>query len=804
MHTPEPAYAPSKMFLAKSSTWLSLVSISLAAVAGWFLLPSLPEPVMAVETEVETEESVTTPAPAQVHGDQPLMDEWNKDIKPMLEYYCYDCHGDGMSKGSLDLDEYPDLASMRKDPKVWEHILTRTDYHLMPPPEEEQPEAKERHQLVNWINKAIFPASTTDPGHSVMRRMNRIEYQNTIKDLLGITIPVRELLPPDDSSHGFDNNGSALSISPAHIDKYLRAAEKALDEAIVLGPMPPKVIHFKARDITGGGKRIGDGTFLYIRSSAHVTPKLRQAGSYRLVVTASASQAGPEATPLDIIVDKEQVANFEVKNELHAEKEFSVELDLPAGSTEITLDFPRDFYDPKHEDPKRRDRNLMIHRVRLEGPLGIKRQKPLAHRQIFIPRAPGQDDRAYARAVLQNFARRAFRRPPNREEIDHYLVLTEKIAQTENSISSGIKSTLQAMLVSPSFLFIAPDTAAAKSSQKPTPISEHALASRLSYFLWSTMPDEELLALADRQQLRQQLDAQITRMLQDPRSKQMVENFAGQWLELRSLAAITPNRKRFREYTPSLADAMRRETEMLADHILRGDRNLLEFLDADYSFINERLAEIYDIPGVSGDHFRRVSMAGTPRRGILGHASILTVTSQPNRTSPVLRGKFILENILDITPPPPPPELPQLEDARHKGKRMSVREQLELHRSKTACAGCHNLMDPIGFAFENYNAIGIYRETEKGEAIDTTGQLVTGEKLENAESLRQVILHGKRDEFLRCLTIKMMTYATGRGIGRLDRLHIDKVLSQLQKDDYSAHSLIRGIIHSVPFQQQRR
>jgi len=783
------------MFLAKSSTWLSLATITLGVSAGWFLLPLVSKNSDSKKQAIAAQKQL---------GDKTLMAEWQKDIKPMLEHYCYDCHGDGSSKGELDLEKYPDLASMRKDPKIWEHILTRVDYHLMPPPKEEQPEKKERKKLAAWINNAVFPASATDPGHSVMRRMNRIEYQNTIEDLLGIETSVASLLPPDDSGYGFDNNGSALSISPAHIEKYLQAAEKALDEAIVIGPMKPSQINIKSRDISGGGRKKDDGIYFFIRASAQIKPELKQAGKYKLVITASASQAGHEPAFLDVILGKKHIAHFEVKNLLGDEKTFSTELELPSGRTDITLDYPNDFYDPRNKNPQRRDRNLMIHKIRLEGPLGVNRQKPSSHRQIFTPRKSNQDNRTYAREVLENFAHRAFRRPATKEEIDRYLVLADKIGRADRSLESGIKSAISAMLVSPSFLFIAPDTASSKPSGKAAPINEHSLASRLSYFIWSTMPDEELLKLADQNKLRKNLDQQIARMLKDSRSREMVRHFTGQWLELRNLESITPDRKKFRNFSPTLARDMRTETQMLADHILRGNQSLLSFLDADYSFINERLAELYKIPDIKGKDFRRVSMTGTPRRGILTHASILTVTSQPNRTSPVLRGKFILENILDIEPPPPPPNLPALEESHEEGKSMTVREQLEMHRRKTACAGCHNLMDPVGFAFENYNAIGAHREFANGRAIDTTGKLVTGEPVKDAESLRLVILNGKRDEFLRCLTVKMMTYATGRGIGRQDRLHVDKVLSELQKKDYNAHTLIRGIIHSVPFQQQRK
>jgi hypothetical protein len=291
-------------------------------------------------------------------------------------------------------------------------------------------------------------------------------------------------------------------------------------------------------------------------------------------------------------------------------------------------------------------------------------------------------------------------------------------------------------------------------------------------------------------------------MLEDNRSKEMVRHFSGQWLQLRDLHVVTPARKRFPSFNRELAMDMRTETEMLTDHILRGNRNLLEFLTADYTFINDRLATHYKMADVKGSEFRKVSLVGTKRRGLLTHASLLTITSQPTRTSPVLRGKFVLENILDIEPPPPPPDLPQLDDPKQHGKRMTLREQLALHRKKTACAGCHNLMDPVGLAFENYDAIGRFREFDNGRAIDASGMLVTGEKVENAESLRRIIANQKQDEFLRCLTVKMLTYALGRGVSRTDRVTVDNILRDLKKNGYHSRSIIHGIIDSVPFQHR--
>ncbi|MCP5536356.1 MAG: DUF1592 domain-containing protein [Akkermansiaceae bacterium] len=774
-------------------------------LVGWWLEPGLfagSPGKSGTNSRVQT----TQPHQAQV-DDKHLMAGWNNDIKPMLEHYCYDCHGDGHRKGKLDMDVFTDLASMRANPAIWEHIQARIDYHLMPPPDKEQPPREKRNLLIAWINDAIFPVdpNNPDPGHVVLRRMNRVEYQNTIRDLLGVGIDAVSTLPPDDSGFGFDNMGSVLTISPAHIEKYLHTAELALNKALVIGPMKAAVKKCDPRGFRGDGRRDESGVYLFTRGTVSINPSIDRAGTYRLHVIASAQQAGDEPAFLDVGLKGKIIKRFKVGNDFGDEKTYSVDLKLNPGKNDLKLTFPNDFYDPKARDPNRRDRNLMIHGVHLEGPTNVVYEKPKSHQSVFITRQKDASDQLYARHVLTHFARKAFRRPAQPGEISRYLRLVESITRKEQSLELGIKGALQAMLVSPSFLFIGIDESAAQQNKKSSSlVSEHTLASRLSYFLWSSMPDSELLELADHGQLRANLDHQLTRMLKDDKAQQMVKNFSGQWLQLRDLAVITPDPKRFRSFTDALRNDMLLETEMLVDHILRGNKSLLDFLDADYSFINDRLAYHYQIDGVKGSQFRRVKLDHSHRRGILTHASLLTITSQPTRTSPVLRGKFVLENILDITPPPPPPDTQPLQDPREHAEGLTLREQLAIHREKNACAGCHNLMDPVGLAFEHYDAIGRYREFANGRAIDASGRLVTGEPLENAESLRKVISGTKRDAFIRCLTVKMMTYALGRGVNRYDRLTIEKILRDIKKKDYSSQALIRGIVLSTPFQHQRR
>lgn len=785
---------------------LAIITCLICTAVGWLLYPYLVSPNQKTQQDQSITKTEITLAPS----DAELATAWHGDILPLLEHYCYDCHGDGRSKGKLDLEEFPNLATMRANPKIWEHILSRVDYHLMPPPKEEQPTREERNKLITWINDAIFPIDplNPDPGHIVIRRLNRNEYQNTIRDLLGVDINYSNILPPDDSGYGFDNIGSVLSISPAHIETYLLAAEKALDKALVIGPMQAPTTTFDPRKLQGDGNRSQDGIFLWKRGTVKINHTTRHPGDYTLRISASAHQAGNDPAFMDVRLNGKPVLRFKVQNQFGDQKTFTTTLKLPHGHSRLSISFPNDYYNAKHPDPKKRDRNLMIHSIRLQGPTNQHYEKPDTHKRIFIPRKKGSTDHDYTREVLSRFAHRAFRRPVSSGEITRYLTLAKNISKTENSLDLGIKGALQAMLVSPSFLFIGTDTP--NTTTRPSLISEHTLASRLSYFLWSSTPDDTLLDLADRSQLRDQLDQQVLRMLKDNRASEMIRHFTGQWLQLRDLAVITPDLKRFPVFTDDLRSDMRTETEMLANHILRGNRSLLEFLDADYSFLNDRLARHYGIKGINGHQFRRIKLptiqenkTASTRRGILTHASILTLTSQPTRTSPVLRGKFVLENILDITPPPPPPNLPQLEDPTNHSKRMTLREQLALHRKKTSCAGCHNLMDPVGLALGHFDAIGRFREFDNGHAIDASGQLVTGEQINNAESLRHIISTGKKDEFIRCLTRKMLTYALGRGVTRYDRLTVKDIMRNIEKNNYNSHSLILGIIHSTPFQYQR-
>ena len=458
--------------------------------------------------------------------------------------------------------------------------------------------------------------------------------------------------------------------------------------------------------------------------------RLTRGDVLRIRITVRASGTfGAEVPPaMEFRLDGKKLHEWAVAAPLNEPKdythEFRIEKDEPV---EVAIAFTNDFWDENYPDRSRRDRNLMVNALRITGPLdGPPPQKPKSHREIYVERKPGESDDGYALRVLNGFARRAFRRPTQEGEVKRYLQLVALAKQQGEDLEHGIRLALEAMLVSPSFLFREEPQPEPDDAEKIHRIDEHALATRLSYFFWSTMPDARLMELASRGELRKNLDAELERLLLDKRSRQLVSNFTGQWLRLRDMPSAQPGKRVFPKFDPKLRNLMRRETEMLFEHVLREDLPMTALLDADFTFINESLARHYGIPGVEGGEFRKVTHQDSRRRGILGHGSFHLLTSYPLRTSPVLRGKYVLENLLDTAPPPPPPNIPQLEPTSHNGDQRSLREQLEKHREDPSCASCHALMDPIGFGLENFDASGAWRDQENGKAIDASGELIGG------------------------------------------------------------------------------
>lgn len=748
---------------------------------------------------------VGVPVALGVESPQKLEAEWKSQILPLVETYCYDCHGDGIKKGELALDRYDSISRMQEHRDVWKRVREHLKQKLMPPLDEDQPSEVERKELLDWIDAAVFPVDPEhpDPGRVTLRRLNRVEYQNTLGDLLGVKVDVVNLLPPDDAGYGFDNIGDVLTVSPAHLERYLEAARQSLDRAVVLGPMLPPTETTRGMNLEGDGDRSADGAFLAMNGSVSVPCDPVRAGLFRITVAAGGTRGGDELPKMELRLDGKPLHGWDVDVSTTAAKDYTFEFRIDSDKPrKLELAFTNDFYDEGNPDAALRDRNLSIQEVKLEGPLdGPPLPKPGSHRRIFLDRKQGETDDVYAQRVLGSFARRAFRRPVAEEETRRFLRLVTLVKDQGGSLEKGIRMAVEAILVSPSFLYREEPQPEPENPKAVHAIDEHALATRLSYFLWSSMPDQTLSDLADRGQLRAQLDEQINRMIASPRSKQFVQNFAGQWLRLRDVDGTSPAVKGF---DGSLKGAMRRETEMFFECIIREDMPLTTLLDADFTFLSGPLARHYGIPGVEGKEFQRVTLPDGRRRGLLGQGSFQLLTSYPLRTSPVLRGKYVLENLLDMAPPPPPPNVPQLEPpGSHGGPQVSLREQMEKHRADPGCASCHALMDPIGFGLENFDAAGRWRDKENDLPINSSGELMDGRKFSGVEGLRNLLVSEHRGDFHRAVASRMLTYALGRGLDWYDKPAIDRIVSETEAAGGTSHAMLRAVIRSVPFQFRR-
>ncbi len=746
------------------------------------------------------------------------------DILPLLAGYCYGCHGE-KKKGDLDLRIYQDRAAVVRDKQVFEKVMKNLQTHEMPPEKKSQPTPEERDLITGWIQSEVFQCDCDhpDPGRVTLRRLNRVEYNNTIRDLVGVNFHPADDFPADDVGYGFDNIGDVLSLPPVLLEKYVAAAEKVLEMAIVTDFTPKSPIqHFEAvaLDGTAPGGPTGDNMRILNREGdIHVTCEFPRAGEYVLRARAYGEQAGPEPARMAFSINEHEIFRFDVTAVQSKPATYEVRVSMPAGKKRFAAAYLNNYVNPKDPDPTQRDRNLVIDYLEVVAPLDPgPPAMPESHTRIFARQPAAGNEKERAQAILGNFARRAYRRSVTAEEVERLVKLAEQAAREEKSFERGIQVALEAVLVSPHFLFRelpfragqelgrtgeTPLRLAAGGTPAPLPISEYALASRLSYFLWSSMPDEALFAEAERGTLRKHLGRQVSRMLKDPKAKALVENFADQWLQIRNLSQVTPDQQTFPTFDEALRVAMQQETELFFQGIMQEDRSVLEFMDASYTFLNERLARHYGLAGVKGDAFQRVSLKGDQRGGILTHASVLTITSNPTRTSPVKRGKWILENILGTPPPPPPPDVPELKEGKEAVLTGSLRQRMEQHRANPLCASCHARMDPIGFGFENYDGIGAWREKDGLFDIDPAGQLVTGEAFRGSKDLKEILAKRKKENFTRCLSEKMLTYALGRGLELYDRCAVDHLSKGLAHSDYRFSSLILGIVKSAPFQMRR-
>jgi hypothetical protein len=731
-----------------------------------------------------------------VAADAPLP-AFVKDIKPLLNKYCAECHQGEKAKGGLAFEAFRDERAVFNRRKVWEKVQEQLESLAMPPDDKPQPTDDERTLILRWIESHVLKidCSKPDPGRVTVRRLNRTEYNNTIHDLLGVDFKPAEDFPSDDVGYGFDHIGDVLSMPPVLFERYLAAAERIVEAAIAT-PDPDRAPRQTFR-----------GRTLASVSAVSEEVDFPRTGDYALRVRAWAQQAGPEKAKMTIRFGNEDVQTVEVTAVEGSAQEYEMKLNVPAGKHTFAARFINDYYKPDDPDPNNRDRNLIVERMEVQGPLGVLPEKlPAAHERIITCRPAEKTDPAdCARAILRPFATRAFRRPATDDEVDRLTRLVATAVKEGDSFERGIQVALEAVLVSPHFLFRIELDPEPLNPRAVRTISDYELATRLSYFLWSSMPDDELLKLAHDGTLRKEgnLAAQVRRMLKDPKAVALVENFAGQWLQLRNLQLANPDRKQFPSFDEELRQAMETETKLFFEAVIREDRSVLEFLDADFTFVNERLAKHYGIPGVKGEEFQKVTLTNGERGGLLSQASILTVTSNPTRTSPVKRGKWILENLLNAPPPPPPPNVPELEEAK-AGKPLegTLRQRMEQHRSNPACAVCHAQMDAIGFGLENYDPVGAWRTKDGNADIDPSGTL-PGDLTFKTPAELKAILKARDGEFRRCLTEKLLTYGLGRGLEYYDKCTVDIIVKNVAANHDRFSALVLEIVNCDAFQKRR-
>jgi mono/diheme cytochrome c family protein len=736
-------------------------------------------------------------APAQAAGDA-----YAERVAPFLAEHCFACHGPEKQKGRLDFRDYPDADHALRALDVFEEVERRLADGIMPPEERPRPPESEIAEVLSWIDAALAEearATAGDPGNARLRRLSRFEYRNTVRDLFGVDFDATDAFPSDEVALGFENVGDVQTFSPLLLEKYLAAAEEIAARA--LDPWRgPRSTRVEAADLETIDRDRefpvhGDARMLYTEGAVGSHFAIPSAGEYAVRVSAGAEQAGGELARLAVRARGKVLGNFEVHAEVPAREVFETSVALESGEARIAAAFENDYYEPAAADEGERDRNLAVEWIEVEGPLGGTAPRgPLA--ELLPPALAGNTDDL--RGPLGALLERTWRRPPSPEEVGALLALSSPDAPALERLERAIA----AMLVSPHFL-LRVELDPVPDDPTPHALSPHELATRLSYFLWSSTPDARLLALADAGTLGdgEVLSAEIERMLSDARASALVEGFFVPWLGLRKIEQVTPDRERFPEFDASLRSAMREETELFLEAILREDRPVRELLDADYGFVNERLAAHYGLPAVPGERMRRVPLHGSGRGGLLTQASILTLTSNPTRTSPVKRGKWILETLLGTPPDPPPPGVGVLADDPAAERETSMRERLALHRAKPECAACHASLDPLGLALEHYGPTGRWRDQDAGHAIDSSAELPDGRRFEGAEELAALLLQG--DRFERALVERLLVYALGRDLTRADRSTTARILDDAAGSPLTLHRILASIARSDAFRTRR-
>ena len=774
--------------------------------------------------------------------------------KAVATRYCVTCHNERLKTAGLLLDQM-DFAKVADGPEAWEKVVRKLRTRGMPPAGMPRPEEAFYDSFAGYLETELdrAAAANPNPGRVAVHRLNRSEYVNAVRDLLAVDLNGEEVLPADDSGYGFDNIGDVLSVSPVLLERYLQAAARVSRIAIgdpTIAPVLKVYEGPKTFTEEDHEDRVNAGLPFGTRGGLAVEHFFPVDGEYEIHVEMLRNgfeyiRGILEPHQLQILVDGAPVKEFTVGGEKHGksgpiyansgvigdteqevyerrsgDEHLKVRMQFTAGRHAVAAAFLKETRES--EGPLRPRMSLYQYTTFKGGDPSVgslvvggpyharKADETPSRKKIFVCYPQGaaekntSEEESCAREILSNLAHLAYRRPVASGDAETLLSFFRKGRQA-GDFEEGVEMALRRMLVDSEFLLrIERDPAQARPGSI-YPISDLELASRLSFFLWSSIPDSELLDLAESGRLRQPavLEQQVRRMMADERSQALVDNFAGQWLYLRNIATIQPDPSVFREFDDNLRAAFQRETSLFFESIVREDRSVVDLLNANYTFLNERLARHYGIPNVYGSRFRRVTLsAGDERRGLLGQGSLLTVTSYANRTSPVLRGKWIMENILGSPPPPPPPDVPSLPEDTSGAKAMSMRERMEQHRANPVCASCHAQMDPLGFALENFNAVGEWRTREGDTSIDASGVLPDGTEFQGPAELRKVLL-AHPEQFVATVTEKLMTYAMGRGVEYYDQPAIRKILRESASSDYRWSSIMMGIVNSTPFQMRR-
>ena len=727
-------------------------------------------------------------------------------LQTTVRRYCLACHNDRTQTAGLSLQGV-DTARLAEHAPVLEKMLQKLRAGNMPPAGRPRPDAPTAAGLVRWLETALdrAAAENPNPGAPAIHRLNRAEYRNAVRDLLGLDLDHARDLPADDSGYGFDNIGDVLTVSPLHVEQYVAAARRV--SRLAVGSLTPRPVVERYEPLDGTVDEEIDGLPPNERGGILFRHYFAFDADYTITVRVRGRRtAGMPAPRLDVRVDGRRVrlidADFDPEEANQLTRNFELRLPLPAGEHEIGAGFLTEY--ARSEDGGRTN-GYSVDYVLVGGPYDAAGASETdVQRRIFVCRpAADEPEEPCARRILTPLARRAYRRPVTATDVVPLLDLFAIGRADGDRFEEGIEMALSGVLVSPRFLFRAPSVPEDGEPGSAYRLSNVDLASRLSFFLWSSIPDDELLDLAEAGRLSDPpvLAAQIARMLADPKAGALVDNFGGQWLHLRNVADWTPDPERFADFDEPLRYAFERETALFLDHLVREDRSVLELIDADYTFLNERLADFYGIDGVHGGYFRRVPLTASERGGILTQGSVLMVTSYPTRTSPVLRGKWVLENLLGAPPPPPPPDVPALA-AGAETSAGSLREALEQHRANPACAACHAKLDPLGFALEHFDAVGAYRTEDDGVAVEASGALPDGTLVDGPAGLRRVLLD-RRDEFVETLAAKLLTYAIGRGLESYDQAAVRGIRRRVEAADYRFSALVSAIVDSVPFRLRR-